>query len=89
MTYELRLPADFGDYAWEVEAKGWFPADVTAPDGTTYRVTFYDPVRLRHDVEADLAAGRTVPIARLIVVERVTADHMARAVARLPESFFR
>ena len=27
-------------------------------------------------------------IARLVVVERVTADHMARAVANLPAEFF-
>ncbi|SDS80870.1 hypothetical protein [Jiangella sp. DSM 45060] len=88
MTYELHLPADFGDYAWEVEAKGWFAADVTAPGGGTHRVTFYDPGRLRQDIEDDLAAGRPVSIARLIVVERVAADHMARAVARLPDAFF-
>lgn len=89
MTYELRLPADFGDYAWEVEAKGWFPANIAIPGGGMRRVTFYDPARLRQDIEADLAAGRLVSIAGLIVVERVTADLMARAVANLPQDFFR
>lgn len=89
MTCELRLPADFHDYAWEVEAKGWFPADVAVPGGATHRVMFYDPVRLRQDIEADLAAGRPVSVTRLIVVEQVTAGLMARAVESLPEDFFR
>ncbi|SEE94928.1 hypothetical protein [Jiangella alba] len=89
MSPELRLPGDFPDHAWEVEAKGWFAAEVALPGGGTRTVTFYDPVRLRQDVEADLDAGRPVSITRLIVVERVTADLMARAVASLPGGFLR
>lgn len=88
MTCELRLPDDFDDYAWEVEAKGWFPADVAVRDGGVHQVIFYDPVRLRQDVEADLAESRPATFARLVVVERVTATAMTHAVANLPAEFF-
>ncbi len=49
------LPADFGDYAWEVEAKGVL-MDVLVPVGDReVEVSFYDPVRLVQDLAEEMA----------------------------------
>ncbi|GHH71568.1 hypothetical protein [Promicromonospora soli] len=84
---ELVLPEDFGEYAWEVEAKGWFQCPVRA-GGQTANVTFYDPARLAQDVSADHASRVPFTVTRLVVIERVTADLMREALGLLPEEFF-
>ena len=88
MMRRLVLPADYGEYAWEVEAKGVFwGASVAAGERQT-PVTFYDPVRLRQDVDEELGAGRVFGASRLLVVERVTVENMQAAVSQAPLELF-
>ena len=88
MARELVLPADFSDYAWEVEVKGWFDAATALIDGTVFPITFYDPVRLQQDVKADLESGRTFIAVRLLVVDSLTADGMRAALSSAPDELF-
>jgi hypothetical protein len=87
MTRELVFPPDFSDYAWEVESKGYFDADVRVGDPLV-SVAFYDPTRLQQEVDDDIEAGRLFALKRLLVVERVTIDNMKSAVAEAPSEFF-
>ncbi|MFD7021223.1 hypothetical protein [Promicromonospora sukumoe] len=84
---DLVFPEDFEEYAWEIEAKGWFLCPVRV-GGRTADVTFYDPARLAQDVSADHASGVPFAVTRLVVIERVTADRMREALGLLPENFF-
>jgi hypothetical protein len=79
----LLLPDDFDDYAWEIEAKGYF-GDVGVRLGDRIvNVTFYDPVRLQQEIESDLLAGRAFAVERLRVVSKVTRENMQAAIANL------
>jgi len=79
---KLILPDDYDDYGWEVEAKGWFEAQVSVGD-STIPVLFYDPVRLAQDVEAELAERGYAAMRRIVVVPAVTENNMRAVVARL------
>lgn len=86
MTRELVLPPDFGDYAWEVEAKGYFDAAVRVDD-SLISVSFFDPVRLQQEIADDIEEGRSFTTKRLLVIERVTVDNMQSAVAAAASDF--
>jgi hypothetical protein len=77
--------------AFEAELKGYYAnAVVQLPTGKSFKVCFYDPVRLAQDLERGQESGE-VCIAEpgLIVVPRVTLHYMERAVARLfKEGYF-
>ena len=66
-------------------------ATVELADGTRYPVFFYDPVRLRQDLDADASQGR--PYAAepgMIVLPAVTRAAIRQAVEQLVEDgFFR
>jgi hypothetical protein len=85
---ELVLPEDYDDYAWEVESKGWYPSASVRLGTREVPVMFYDPTRLAQDIEADLVGDHVSTFARLIVVERLTVENMARAARRLDRTFF-
>ncbi|MDO5079765.1 hypothetical protein [Buchananella hordeovulneris] len=88
MDRELLLPTDFGDYAWEIEAKGvCWEVSVRVGDRLV-AVTFYDPVRLAQDIAAELRGGAYPELRRVLVVPRVTAEQMRAAIARVPREFF-
>lgn len=55
VDYELTLPNDFDDYAWEVESKGWFSGAVVRFQGKQYRLNFYDPTRLAQEIADELS----------------------------------
>ncbi|MFG3597427.1 hypothetical protein [Bradyrhizobium sp. RDI18] len=55
--FSLDLPADFADYEWEVETKGWFCEARIIVSGKRYRLNFYDPVRLGQEIESELQRG--------------------------------
>ena len=84
----LLLPDDFAAYAWEVESKGVFWDAAVRVDGHSFRVTFYDPVRLSQDVREEIAAGRPFSMARMLVVERVTSSNMKSAIQAAPSELF-
>jgi hypothetical protein len=88
LSRELRFPDDFEDYAWEVEAKGVFWGAVVQTDTGAISPTFYDPVRLAHDIASDLASGSAVGIRHLVVIEKVTIESIQKAIRDLPTEFF-
>lgn len=88
MVRELVLPPDFDDFVgFEVESKGYLDAAVRVGD-SLISVTFYDPTRLRQDIDADIEAGLLFTLKRLLVIELVTVENMQWAVAEAPLDFF-
>ncbi|MEK6719807.1 MAG: hypothetical protein AABZ33_03945 [Chloroflexota bacterium] len=85
--YRIEFPREFADVEWEVEAKGFLPIKVHTP-AAEYRVDVYDRTRLRQDLDLRLAGEPSVPFANLIVVERVTRDHIESAVEHLADRDF-
>jgi hypothetical protein len=85
-NFSLVLPADFDEYGWEVEAKGWFSEARMTVSGKHYRLTFYDPVRLAQEIQGDLQEGNVFFEANLVVVPAVTKSNMERAAALLVQS---
>lgn len=82
-SYRLEFPDEFTECAWEVEAKGWLPGVVAVIGGWRYPLTFYDPVRLSQDIEAEIANGRPFFEPNLIVVPTVTRACIESAVGGL------
>ena len=83
-------PAIFFDfdvkfYGDEIEMKGYCDnVEVILPDRSKYRVCFYDPVRLKQDIEEEIY----IDIPNLIVILTVTEKNMERAVYRAWEDGF-
>lgn len=88
MDYELILPSDFEDYAWEVEAKGVFWDAAVQVGGARFQVTFYAPERLTQDIVEELRERSSFELSRTIVLETVTEDQMRDAIRRLTSDFF-
>lgn len=84
--FSFVLPADFADYEWEVEAKGWFSQATLIVAGRRYRLNFYDPVRLSQTIEDHLERDGSFFEPNLVVVKSVTGSHMERAAERLAQS---
>jgi hypothetical protein len=82
-NYSLVFPQGFDDYAAEVEAKGWFGEASLTFAGRQHPMTFYDPGRLRQEVEDEIQRGRVFFEPNLVVVASVTRQNMERAVAML------
>ncbi|WP_271566804.1 hypothetical protein [Bradyrhizobium sp. CCBAU 11386] len=82
----LELPADFEDYGWEVEAKGWFSEARLIASGACYRINFYDPARLAQEIQDELARGRLFFEPNLIIVRAVTRAQMEIAAEELVQS---
>lgn len=87
--YVIEFPDYFDEYAWEIEAKGYF-ADLTIVVGVRrLHPTFYDPVRLEQTYRDDLAADQYFAVGGLVVVPVVTRQHIEAAVERLSRGDFR
>lgn len=84
-NWSLDLPSDFAGYEWEVEAKGWFDACLTASD-RQYLLHFYDLARLSQLVKDELHCGHPFFEPNLVVVQSVTRANMEHAVGSLIES---
>ncbi len=82
-SYEVILPDDFGEYAWEVEAKGVFWDVRLRYRGREFALTFYEPERLAQDIRAELDGSAAFCEQNLVVVEKVTKEHMESAVTEL------
>jgi hypothetical protein len=77
--YSFVLPEDFDDYAFEVESKGWFAEARLSLSGRQYRLSFYDSVRLRQEIEDELRRGNIFFEPNLVVVQSVTRRNMEKA----------
>jgi hypothetical protein len=80
---KLRLPDDFEEYGWEVEAKGWFDGAVVEFDGRLAPISFYDSTRLAEEIGEELAVSGCVAFRNLVVVAAVTPSMMQQAIDRL------
>jgi hypothetical protein len=76
----LVLPVDFDDYAWEIEAKGWFNDAVVMYEGEKYRITFYDVARLSQDIEEALSAHAAFVEKNIVILNSVTREAMEHAI---------
>lgn len=84
-------PADYDQYDWSLaESKGYLEdVVVDLAGGRRVTVTFYDPVRLAQDIEAEMSEGITsISWKRLIVVEKITIAALQAAVDAAPSAFF-
>ncbi len=75
---------------YESELKGWLPGvEIELGDGSRYPVTFYDPVRLGQDVEAEAKLDRPcLAEPGLVVVPAVTRAAVTQAAEHLAASGF-
>jgi len=78
---ELRLPSDFDDYL--SDAKGYFRGAQLTYKGQVYVLTFYDPVRLAQEIEADLERSGFFFEENMIVVREVSRQLLEDAVKKL------
>ncbi len=85
-SFSFVLPADFAEYEWEAEAKGWFSGATMIISGKRYQLNFYDPVRLSQEIESELERGDVFFEPNLVVVKSVTGSSMAQAARQLVES---
>src|SRR5262249_33513651 len=81
----LNFPEDYEEYAWEVEAKGWFSAATLTFAGKRFRLNFYDSRRLAQEIEGKFERGRVFFEPNLVVVQSLTRSNMENAVAQLIE----
>ena len=84
--YKLQFPSDFEDYAWEVEYKGWFNDVILEFKGKSYKLKFYDPVRLAQYIDDELKSNSLFYEENLLVVKLVTRVNIENAVKLLIES---
>ncbi|CAN1576165.1 hypothetical protein MCELHM10_03905 [Paracoccaceae bacterium] len=84
--YSLALPADFDDYAPDLEAKGWFGDAVLIVSGRRFRLCFYDPVRLAQEIESEFERGAEFFEPNLVVIPSITKQKMLLAAERLAGS---
>ncbi len=85
-SFSFELPADFADYEWEVEVKGWFSEATMVVSGKRYRLNFYDAVRLGQSIEGELQNGDYFFEPNLVVVKSVTGSNMRQAAELLAKS---
>ncbi len=76
----LIFPDDFGDYEWEITAKGYFDDVVLVAAGKSYKLRFYDQERLRQEIESELDRAEFFYEPNVMVVRSVTKISMERAV---------
>lgn len=85
-VFTIHYPDWFDERAeLEVEAKGWLVGVIVQlADGSRYTVSFYDPVRLRQDLEAETTQGRPyIAEPGLIIVPEVTVRVIQQAIQLL------
>lgn len=84
--YDLTLPEDFDEYEWEVTAKGCFSEAFLMVSGTSYRLNFYDPIRLQQEIEDALESGVMFYEPNLLVIKAVVKAKINDAVELLVRS---
>jgi hypothetical protein len=85
-TFTIHYPGDFDDRdEYEMPLKGYFSGIVVElSDGNQYPLFFFDPVRLRQDLESASKSGRAyVAEPNMVVIPEVTPAAIEQAVAGL------
>lgn len=86
LGFKIHYPPDHDARSeFEATSRGYLSAVVVElEDRSQYRVFFYDPVRLRQDLEAESALGRPyLAEPGMIVLPDITMDAIRQAVAAL------
>jgi hypothetical protein len=86
MTYSVILPSDFDEYGWEVEKRGWFDSISVESDGLLINLSFYDPARLKQEIEDAISGNRIFFERNITVVSVANRDSIEAAVKFLYES---
>jgi hypothetical protein len=89
--FTIHYPDDFDTRdEYEMPLKGYFSGVVVElADGTSYPLFFYDPVRLRQDLEAAPKSGRSyLAEPNMVVIPEVTPEAIRQAVAGLVRDGF-
>ena len=75
---------------WEAESRGCLSHVYVDLEGKRFQLTFYTVLRLEQDLKVELELGKKcMGEPGLVVVERVTMDHIIAAVDQLDrERFF-
>ncbi len=79
-TFSIIFPDDFENYAWEVEAKGWFNDVVVEVDGERFRIAFYDIARLSQDIEYELSVKAAFFEKNIVALKFVNRESIERAI---------
>lgn len=85
-SFRLQLPSNFLDYEWEITAKGVFSEGRLLFEDKSYRINFYDAIRLGQEIESEIARERVFFEPNIVVVESVTRANMESAVSQLVRS---
>jgi hypothetical protein len=87
---ELILPDSFSERtACEMTWKGYYPADIKLGDGSVIRLTFFDPVRLKQDVDDQFKEGDFYfAEPNLIIISEVKLETIKAAILSLWEEGF-
>ncbi|MEU8358392.1 hypothetical protein AB0C27_20475 [Nonomuraea sp. NPDC048882] len=87
--FSVRWPHYFDEQAPLIEAKGWFSDVLVEREGQYYRPVFYDPVRLGQEIAEEMSNGAGFfREPNLVVVDRVTRDHIEAAISALVDNGF-
>ena len=85
-NYSLVFPQGFDDYASEAHSKGWFSEARLTFQEKQHRINFYDPTRLRQEIEGEFQRGSVFFEPNLVVVPSVTRQNMEKAIEILIQS---
>ena len=89
--FEVHFPADYDRQSeYETPMRGYLSGIVVEfANGRRYQLFFYDPVRLRQDLEVEAANGRAyVAEPGMIVLPEVTTEAIRQAVQGLVRDGF-
>ena len=85
MKYKIHFPETFDEYEWEIEAKGYFEGIVLKVENRSYKLNFYDEVRLAQDISEELAKGSIFTYNNLVVIKDVNTSLITTAIEKMVE----
>ncbi|WP_375037781.1 hypothetical protein [Acinetobacter sp. RW6] len=78
-NYIINLSDDFSEYVWEIELKGCFEVDIQVFD-KLYTFNFYDPIRLKQNIEDDLRSDQYFFCENLVVLPKVNLRNIEKFI---------
>src|SRR5882757_5912965 len=81
--YSVVFPEYLDDYENETESKGYLVGVQIVLSGRLIELTIYDHVRLVQDIQDELTSDGYFVASNLLVVSRVTREHVHQAVRRM------
>jgi hypothetical protein len=81
----LILPEKYDDSDWsQITEKGWFEAEVELESNRTYKLNYYDPIRLKQDIDYCLSKGeRCFDLPNLVVLPEITLSSVEESIRSL------